>query len=389
MRISLVRSIFLIWVIWFAASPFCLSQDSDSLSGSRILDRLSGMGEQVMSHLTFEKGRHSLVVFPVMGYSPVVNLELGVMPVWRIEPANGHVGQFYRPTTITPSIIASVTGMFEVEVSVETFTRHLWVTNLKSQFVYLPDKFYSVGNQLVNVEPVKYKAYRYRLEGNIMKGWGERFFYGVEIDAGYNTHHSREGMMIPADVTGANGGWCNALGPVIAYDTRDNATWPTKGMYLNLSSLFSDPVLGSEYTFQQLTFEGKWFVSPWIEKNVLATQFFAETGSGNIPFYKMPLIGGKYALRGIPHPLKYSDRDAWFLQSEFRRHLWWRFGGVAFGGVGSSFHDFSNAFKAIYGTVGAGLRIQVLPNEKLHLRIDYGLSNGGDHALYLSIREAF
>ena len=392
MKLRHLGKIFFMWVMLFATSPTLISQTTDSIAEAPVgvLSRMMALAENGMDYLTFKSGRHSLVILPVAGYSPVAGLEMGLMPIWRIEPSERKGTLYYRPTTISPSFIASSTGMFEVELDVETFTRHLWTTKLKSQFVYIPDRFFPVGNKQVDIKPTKYKAYRYRLEGHLMKGVGERYFYGIEVDAGYNEHQPRESMMIPADVVGANGGWCNALGPMFAYDTRDNSTWPCHGVYLKLSSLFAGAALGSEYAYRQVSFDGRWFFTPIkSDPGVVASQFFAETGSGDIPFYKLPTIGGKYALRGISHPLKYSDRQAWYAQSEYRRHLWWRFGGVVFSGIGSSFHVYDDALRSLFYNVGAGLRIRVLPGENLHLRVDYGVANGGDHGLYLTLREAF
>jgi hypothetical protein len=392
MKLGHIVKVGWVWVMLFSVSPTLFSQTSDSIveKPAGLVSRMISLAEKGMDYLTFKKGRHSVVVLPVAGYSPVAGVEMGLMPIWRIEPSERKGTLYYRPTTVSPSFIASTTGMFEVEIDVETFTRHLWTAKFKSQFVYIPDRFFPVGNKQPSVEPVKYKAYRYRVEGHLMKGVGERYFYGVEMDAGLYEHHPRESMMIPGNVTGANGGWCNALGPMFAYDTRDNSTWPQHGAYLKLSSLFAGAVLGSEYAYRQVSFDGRWFFKPFkSDPGVLASQFFTEAGSGDIPFYKLPAIGGKYALRGISHPLKYSNRHAWFVQTEFRRHLWWRFGGVAFSGVGSSFHVAGDAFQSLFYNVGAGLRIQVLPGENLHLRVDYGIANGGDHGLYLTLREAF
>ncbi|WP_170124447.1 BamA/TamA family outer membrane protein [Breznakibacter xylanolyticus] len=367
------------------------SQEVDTMqqTGGGFMLRLSAFGEHAMDYLTFNRGRHSLVVFPVAGYSPVAKLELGVMPIWRIAPLSASGSSYYRPTTIATSLLASTTGMFEFEVDVETFTRQLWTAKLKSQFVYLPDRYYPIGNQAVDVDPIKYKAYRYRLEGHLMKGWREVFFYGVEVDAGFNEHHGRDGMMLPEEAVGSSGGWCNALGPMVALDTRDNPTWPERGVYVKMSSLFAGRFLGSEYRFEQYVFDGRLFVKPFRQDGILAAQLYVERGDGSIPFYKMPAIGGKAALRGISHPLKYINNNAWYGQAEYRRHLWWRFSGVVFGGVGASSADFSGAFDRVYGSVGAGLRIQVMPDQKLHLRIDYGVANGGDHGLYLTLRESF
>lgn len=385
------RHLFFLWVIsLWAISPLLFAQravvDSSSQGG---LESMTLLAEKMMNCLTFEKGCHSVFVFPVAGYSPVSGLEIGMMPVWRIKPDVQTSKLFYRPSIITQTIIFSTRGLFEVDLDMETFTSSQWTSKLETQFVFLPDRFYGIGNQDADLKPVKFNAYRYRLEGHLMKGWRDRFFCGMSLDAGFYRNREREGTMVSSDVTGYKGGWSNALGPLFVYDSRNDPNWPTRGTYLKFTSLFAGSFMASDFSFNQFSFDGRWFVTPFNEKGIIASQLFVKNGWGDIPFYKLPALGGKNALRGIPHPLKYSNSNVWFAQSEYRRHIWWRFSCVAFAGIGASFGKFDNVVSQCHYTAGAGLRIQVLPGENLHLRVDYGIANGGDKAFYVGLREVF
>lgn len=368
-----------------------VAQSADSLIVvGGFIERSIHLAEKTLSYLTYESGRHSVAVFPAAGYSPRTGFEYGVMPVWRIKPEDEHRSEFYRPTTVTTAVLFSTTGMFEVDADIDWRPADEWVVMLKNQYLFLPDQFYGVGNQSADAVPVEFDAYRYQLSGQIMKCWQKRWFAGVELNGGYTCHGFAADDSIPSTVVGYDGGWANALGPVMVFDNRDNTTFPTKGQFVRLSCVGAGNITGSQYQYALATFDGRFFTSPFAPNNgTLAAQVFVSASTGDVPFYQLPQLGGRRALRGIPHPYKYTDRYVWYTQAEYRRMIWWRLGGVVYGGMGSSFHDASKAVSDTRFTGGIGLRVQALPGENLNFRIDYGFASGGDQALYFTIREAF
>jgi hypothetical protein len=57
------------------------------------------------------------------------------------------------------------------------------------------------------------------------------------------------------------------------------------------------------------------------------------------------------------------------------------------GDVASSIGDFDlSTFKYV---AGLGYRFAVIPNQKLNLRIDFGIAEGGQTGFYVGMREAF
>jgi len=368
-----------------------VAQTSDSLIVvDGLVEKSIHLAEKTLSYLTYENGRHSVAVFPAAGFSPRTGFEYGVMPVWRIQPRELDTAAFYRPTTLTSAVLFSTTGMFEVDADIDWRPAEKWVVTLKNQYLFLPDKFYGVGNQSASAVPVDFDAYRYQLSGQIMKCWHQRWFAGVELNGGYTRHDFTVYESIPSTIVGCDGGWANALGPVIVFDNRNNTTFPTKGQYVRLSCVGAGNITGSQYRYALATFDGRFFTSPFTSTGgTLAAQVFGSASLGDVPFYQLPQLGGKRALRGIPHPYKYIDQYVWYTQAEYRRMIWWRLGGVVYCGMGSSFHEMSHAVADTRFTGGVGLRVQALPGENLNFRIDYGFATGGDQALYFTIREAF
>ena len=111
---------------------------------------------------------------------------------------------------------------------------------------------------------------------------------------------------------------------------------------------------------------------------------------GDIPFYKLKAIGGGSRLRGVEHRNLYKGRQSVYFQVEGRQELFWRLGGVLFAGVGQAFDTFdtfsADNYRAVYGIGG---RFRALKDEKLNIRMDLGFTDNGQHAFYLSVREAF
>ena len=48
-----------------------------------------------------------------------------------------------------------------------------------------------------------------------------------------------------------------------------------------------------------------------------------------------------------------------------------------------------DTFDELHCVGGGGLRFQVLPNDGLNFRIDYGVSNHNESGVFFTIREAF
>jgi hypothetical protein len=86
-----------------------------------------------------------------------------------------------------------------------------------------------------------------------------------------------------------------------------------------------------------------------------------------------------------------SLRDKNYLagQMEFRSHVWWRIGAVAFIGTGEVAHEFDEfSFKNLQYSLGAGLRYVFNQEENINLRADLGFGEN-TNGIYISVEEAF
>lgn len=152
------------------------------------------------------------------------------------------------------------------------------------------------------------------------------------------------------------------VGPLIAFDYRDNPLYPTKGSYSYLSLEYSDPLLGSsEDVSQQIKFlkatastsypyriSGN---SRWILATSFRTGYVVNMGdrSNSIPWQEAFFLGGRSTLRGFDGidrdrvPNRYqlgvenlrdfyvsSDSYYFLLKSELRFPLFWIMDGAIF-----------------------------------------------------------
>ena len=115
---------------------------------------------------------------------------------------------------------------------------------------------------------------------------------------------------------------------------------------------------------------------------------FRGLAQGPITRYELPQLGGAELLRGYFEG-RYRDRTLMLAQAEYRFPIIWRFGGVAFGGIGGVSHSL-RTFNATAPkwAVGAGLRLQLNEAERLNVRADVGAGHD-TFGFYVNVGEVF
>jgi hypothetical protein len=86
---------------------------------------------------------------------------------------------------------------------------------------------------------------------------------------------------------------------------------------------------------------------------------------------------------------RFRDKQVFILQTEFRRPLFWRIGGVVFasGGSVSENHDEIN-WRELKFAYGVGLRFAITPEERVFARVDFG-GGANTYGFYVQVNEAF
>jgi len=149
------------------------------------------------------------------------------------------------------------------------------------------------------------------------------------------------GTLDGGDVPGSQGGISSGLGVMVTYDTRHPRFSAHRGNYLQVKTLMFRKALGSEYHFNRTTVDLRHY-KPLGKTMVLAMQGYAQFTRGIVPFYMMPLLGGKYAMRGYFYG-RFRDNEMITGQAELRYPLWKRFRGWSLPGPDPSLRPWTSS----------------------------------------------
>ncbi|MGD1844503.1 MAG: BamA/TamA family outer membrane protein [Salibacteraceae bacterium] len=221
-----------------------------------------------------------------------------------------------------------------------------------------------------------------RVKGNFYLG-GQYWFQDtkmLEIEDG--------GALDVGEVPGSEGSRVGGLGPVILWDKRDNFFAARSGFYLNLSMRLNANWLGSNFDYQDYLFDARKYFSLG-KGHTLAWQGLANFMFGDVPFNRMAMLGGDQQMRGYRRGI-FRDKKMMTSQVEYRSALWRnRVGFALFGGLGSVGEETEDfAFNRMVPSYGGGLRFALLPEQRIHVRMDMGWGAEGN-AFYLRVNEAF
>jgi len=226
-----------------------------------------------------------------------------------------------------------------------------------------------------------------RIEYNLVRRIKPNLFAGIQFYADDFNIVERDdgGELIKDEVRGSEGGRVAGLGVIGIYDTRDNNFFPKKGYYVEAYIQNYNKTIGSDFTYNIARFDARKYFDLG-ENKILAFNAYGRYSFGDIPFFALAQMGGSKRMRGYT---KGQFRDEHFvtLQSEFRFPVYWRFGGVLFGGVGS-IGGTGDGFERIFPSVGLGMRFKVLKDDNLNLRGDWALGKESS-GFYLTFGEAF
>jgi outer membrane protein assembly factor BamA len=218
--------------------------------------------------------------------------------------------------------------------------------------------------------------------------YGEVMYYDA-------TYPDPNGTFARTDVPGEDGGFTGGLGPMMTFDSRDNAVSSRSGSLVAVTWLGFGPYVGSEHDFWKLQTEVRHFF-PIGEASALALRYYGEFQGGDVPYYQLAMLGGDELLRGY-FMGRYRDKDMLVLETEYRFPLFWRFGATVFAGAGEVADRAGDlASVPIHWAFGGGLRLALNTRERLNLRLDVGLTpdilrNFPDMfpAVYFTAAEAF
>lgn len=329
------------------------------------------------------------LAFPLVYYTPETNLMFGAAGVisWRQN----------KDSTNSPSIVVPwFTYSVDNQIIAEAFGKFYFKGNqheLSYELSFRKEKmpFYGIGNRLYedknNKEVIGMQRYRvnigyeYRMKDIFLVGGIYDLDYVGKIEPELNK------KMDTIDYYGQDGGFNHGIGVNLSFDNRDDVYFPYKGHYFDAKLIGYPNFLGSKYQFATLNAEYRSFINIK-RKVVLASQITSKMSFGDVPFYKMPALGGKQILRGFTHG---TGRDNYLfnLQGELRVPLN-RFVIVGFFGSGIVGDEFMDYFKVKDYTysIGTGVRFRPFKDKNIAARLDVGFWQK-TFGVYFVLNEAF
>ncbi len=263
----------------------------------------------------------------------------------------------------------------------------------ESKFIYSKEisKFYGIGNNTPEIENPEYEINLFRFytelgyETSLLRKLHIGFIY--EYTNNDITDKRKNLELINNEVVGSNGGHTSGFGLLLIVDHRDNIFFPTKNGFFKVRMIFMGTDWGSDYTYNRLVMDFRRYHDLG-KSNIIAGQVYLESTSGNVPFFKLPALGGSNKMRGY-FLGRYRDESYLTWQIEYRKIIWSRIGAVAFFGMGDVATKFSqfdlSEFKYSYGV---GLRYVFDEKERLNVRMDIGFGKNTS-GVYFSLEEAF
>jgi outer membrane protein assembly factor BamA len=256
--------------------------------------------------------------------------------------------------------------------------------------VKFPDKFYGIGNKSLEEDEEDYTAQTFIFELSFQR----EIITGLNVGLLYEYVDSKmkeveeDGFLAKKNISGSEGGKVSGIGVVMDWDTRDNIFYPSTGAFYQMSVRGYGDNLGSDFSFNKYTLDFRQFF-PLFSRHVVGFQGYVSMKTGNPPFQMMSLLGGENIMRGY-YLGRYRDKNMIVFQTEYRVvPVLWRFGLVAFLGLGEVNNEFSNfRLKDFKYSLGWGIRYQFNKDEGFNIRLDFGLGKDTS-GLYINFLEAF
>lgn len=328
------------------------------------------------------------LAFPVLFYTPETKIAFGVGGMVSFRPSSGT--KDIRPSSLGSFLIYTMNKQFRINVFPDFYlkdeTYHIFGALSFNKFI---DKFYGIGSQTVKEDEEIYSSRSTVFSVDVQRKVKSRLNVGIryELNKTRLTEVEEGGRLALGNILGTEPGTASGLGLSLNWDSRNNIYTPSRGGFYQSTLTFFRKAFGSDYSFTQAIVDLRTYFSP-LQRHVLALQAHGSLMAGDVPFYKLSLIGGPSLLRGYWQG-RYRDKNMLVFQMEYRLPLWSRLGlagFVGFGDIAAETGQFRlGSFKS---SAGFGLRYLFNREEGITARMDVGFSQDSV-GFYFSVNEAF
>jgi outer membrane protein assembly factor BamA len=271
------------------------------------------------------------------------------------------------------------------------FPKENYIFYLQSSHSYFPDKFWGLGPKTDNVRHEDYEFSQIYVLSQLKKKLQKNVFAGIvyEHQNVFDVRFLKRKLFDTTLNYGKENHVVSGFGASICYDNRNSSYWPTKGMLLQITYRAAvKSFMASSFTNLKTIIDVRYFKKVH-KTSVFALQLYALLNFSESPIRELAMLGGANNLRGF-YQGRYRDDKMTSFIGEYRIPIYKRFGVCVFGGLGCVYKAAkditANSIKSSYG---AGIRLSILPKEKLNIRVDYGFADIRNRGLYFTIGECF
>ena len=340
----------------------------------------------------------NFVIVPAIASAPETGFEFGGASLFSFYTDTVH-----HSITRVSSLYgyAALTTKAQEKVSLNASywePQNTWHYTANLSFYNFPFDFFGIGNNTSKVDEELIDEKRTRVVLAAQKLVAPNFYAG--LNAGglkyyYYSGVSDQNLIYKTDpaIEDKSGGTDLLAGPVLTFDTRNNNTYTTQGLILNVNFNYIQGVFSSTgYEGGFLNVDYSQFFK--LQKKLVLGLDIKEQSlvGGQSPFYLLPQLGNDALMRGY-YTGRYRDRNLLAGQVELRYRIVDRFGIVGFIGTGEVAH---NSFSAsqLKPNYGAGLRYFFDIEKGLSIRADYGYGEKPagetrEQGFYIALGEAF
>ncbi|WP_133639250.1 BamA/TamA family outer membrane protein [Sphingobacterium paludis] len=335
----------------------------------------------------------SLIVLPAVGYAQESGFEYGIAGTYNFYLDKSDLNS--RTSNIT--LIGTLTTEKQKNVKL---TSDIWTKgneyHILSELRYRdwPFNFYGLGSDtwLADEDFIGQKLIRAKVD--VEKNIFPNLYAGVNLNYEHFRFDDREagGIFDQDNVIGKLGGQYLALGVSSLYDTRNNTTYTTDGLYARFKYDYAPNFFGKDnFVGSEVEVDLRGFRQIAKPLTLAAQVMYRGTYGKNVPFYAYRDLGGDMTMRGY-YLGRYKDKNYATAQAELRYRFMPRFGVVGFAGTGSTFSS-QHALRLV-PSFGGGIRYFFSLEHNSTVRFDYafGEQRPGEKrqsGFYLSISEAF
>jgi hypothetical protein len=336
--------------------------------------------------------KNKFLVFPLVALSTETSWVFGVANAYVFKTAKKDSA--LRVSTMPSGFLYTLNNQILIALGANIFLpKERYIIRFENSFSKFPDKFWGIGNNTDNNVSESYTFTQFYINPQLYrKVYGDLFLgAGVDYQRVFNIEYRAGGYFDQDKVKGV---YDQSSYTVFGYsffinhDSRNHAYVPDRGELFRVRFSNFNKSVGSDYNFQTLEIDFRKFIKV-TKHSVLAIQSLNTFNFGDVPYRNLAILGGNNMMRGY-YAGRYRDLKFMGVQAEYRFPIKGRVGAVAFLGAGevaNSFGDFS--FNRLKPSIGTGLRVAVLKQDKLNLRFDVAAGTGGSINYYIVLAESF